>query len=62
MHEVPVTVEEAKSYILAWQDFAISSGLTATAFAGDDLRFPEAEAYYELEEEGKPGARVPMPT
>ena len=53
MHEVPVTVEEAKSYILAWQDFAISSGLTATAFAGDDLRFPEAEAYYELEEEGK---------
>ena len=53
MHEVPVTVEEAKSYILAWQDFAIASGLTATAFAGDDLRFPEAEAYYELEEEGK---------
>jgi len=53
MHEVPVTVEEAKSYILAWQDFAISNGLTATAFAGDDLRFPEAEAYYELETEGK---------
>jgi len=53
MHEVPVTVEEAKSYILAWQDIAISNGLTATAFAGDDLRFPEAEAYYELETEGK---------
>ena len=52
MHEVPVTVEEAKTYILAWQDFAFASGLTATAFAGDDLRFPEAEAYYELEEEG----------
>ena len=53
MHEVPVTVEEAKSYILAWQDFAFKNGLTATAFAGDDLRFPEAEAYYELENEGK---------
>ncbi len=53
MHEVPVTVEEAKSYILAWQDFAFTNGLTATAFAGDDLRFPEAEAYSQLEEEGK---------
>ena len=53
INKVPVTVEEAKTYILAWQDFAFSNGLTATAFAGDDLRFPEAEAYYELEEEGK---------
>ena len=53
IHNVPVTVEEAKTYILAWQDFAISNGLTATAFAGDDLRFPEAEAYYQLEQEGK---------
>lgn len=52
IHEVPVTVEEAKTYILAWQDFALAHGLTATAFAGDDLRFPEAEAYHELEEEG----------
>ncbi len=53
IHNVPVTVEDAKTYILAWQDFAFSNGLTATAFAGDDLRFPEAEAYYELEKEGK---------
>ena len=53
IHDVPVTVEEAKTYILAWQDFAFANGLTATAFAGDDLRFPEAEAYYELEQEGK---------
>ena len=53
IHDVPVTVEEAKNYILAWQDFAFSNGLTATAFAGDDLRFPEAEAYYELEQEAK---------
>ena len=53
IHEVPVTVEEAKEYILAWQEFAFSNGLTATAFAGDDLRFPEAEAYHELEREGK---------
>lgn len=53
MHDVPVTVEEAKTYILAWQDFAFANGLTATAFADDDLRFPEAEAYYQLEEEGK---------
>ena len=53
IHKVPVTVEEAKDYILAWQEFAFAGGLTATAFAGDDLRFPEAEAYHELEEEGK---------
>ena len=53
VHKVPVTVEDAKKYILAWQDFAFSSGLTATAFAGDDFRFPEAPAYYELEQEGK---------
>jgi hypothetical protein len=53
IHKVPVTVEEAKAYILAWQDFAFANGLTATAFAGDDLRFPEAEAYHELEKEGK---------
>jgi hypothetical protein len=53
MHNVPVTIEEAKAYILAWQDFAFSNGLTATAFAGDDLRFPEPEAYHELEVEGK---------
>ena len=53
IHDVPVTVEDAKNYILAWQDFAFANGLTATAFAGDDLRFPEAEAYHELEKEGK---------
>ena len=53
IHEVPVTVEEAKNYILAWQDYALAHGLTATAFAGDDLRFPEAEAYHALEEEGR---------
>ena len=53
IHKVPVTVEEAKDYILAWQEFAFAGGLTATAFAGDDLRFPEAEAYHALEEEGK---------
>ena len=53
IHAVPVTVEEAKTYILAWQDFALAHGITTTAFAGDDLRFPEALAYYELENEGK---------
>lgn len=53
IHNVPVTVEEAKAYILSWQDLAFANGLTASAFAGDDLRFPEAEAYHQLEEEGK---------
>ena len=51
--EVPVTVEDAKAFILAWQDFAFANGLTATAFAGDDFRFPEAPAYSELEREGR---------
>ena len=53
IHDVPVTVEDAKNYILAWQEFAFANGLTAAAFAGDDLRFPEAEAYHALEMEGK---------
>ena len=53
INKVPVKVEEAKTYILAWQELAIAKGLTATAFAGDDLRFPEAEAYSQLEQEGK---------
>ena len=53
IRDVPVTVEEAKTYILAWQDFALAHGFTAAAFAGDDLRFPEGPAYYELEEEGR---------
>ena len=53
IHKVPVTIGEAKVYILAWQDYALAHGITATAFAGDDLRFPESPAYHELEEEGK---------
>ncbi len=53
IRDVPVSVEEAKSYILYWQDFALARGFTATAFAGDDFRFPEAPAYCELENEGK---------
>ena len=53
MNAVPVTVEEAKSYILHWQQFAFANGLTATAFAGDDLRLPEVEAYSQLETEGR---------
>lgn len=54
MKRITPTFEEAKSYLLAWQDIILKNGFTAVADAGADLFFPEAsKAYHELEEEGK---------
>ena len=51
---LPTSVEEAKNYLLAWQDFAFQKGYTAVADAGVDLFSKHApEAYHELEKEGK---------
>lgn len=51
---VPISLEDAKSYILAWQDFALAHGLTGVADAGAELIYPDAsKAYHALEEEGK---------
>ena len=53
-NKLPTTLDEAKDYLLAWQEFAFSKGLTAVADAGADLFYGEAvRAYHELEEEGK---------
>ena len=52
--KLPTSVEEAKSYLLAWQDFALQKGYTAVADAGVELFSKHApEAYHELEKEGK---------
>ena len=54
MPKLPTTLEYAKNYLLAWQDFALSSGFTGVADAGVDIFFKEtAKAYHELEKEGK---------
>ena len=54
MPKVPKTLEDAKKYLLAWQDIAFKNGYTAVADAGVEIVYPEAtKAYYELEQEGK---------
>lgn len=48
------TFEEAKDYLLAWQDIALQKGFTAVADAGSELFYKDCpKAYHELEEEGK---------
>ncbi len=52
--KIPVSFEDAKSYILAWQDIALKNGYVAVADAGADLFFKDASrAYHELEMQGK---------
>lgn len=50
----PTSMEDAKNYLLAWQDFAIKSGFTGVADAGAEIVYPDSpKAYHELEQEGK---------
>ena len=52
--KLPTSMEDAKKYLLAWQDIALKNGYTAVADAGVELFSPEIiKAYHELEEEGK---------
>ncbi len=52
--KIPVSFEEAKNYLLAWQDIALKNGYVGVADAGADIFFKDAsKAYHELEEEGK---------
>ena len=52
--QLPTTIEDAKSYLLAWQDFALSNGFTAVCDAGAEVVHSiSPEAYHELEKEGK---------
>ena len=52
--KLPSSVEEIKEYLLAWQEFALSSGFTAVSDAGAEIVHPDApRAYHELEQEGK---------
>ena len=51
---LPTSVEDAKNYLLAWQEFAFERGFTAVGDAGTELFSKYApQAYYELEEEDK---------
>ena len=51
---LPTSVEDAKNYLLAWQEFAFERGFTAVGDAGTDLFSKYApQAYYELEKEDK---------
>lgn len=52
--KLPTSMENAKEYLLAWQDIAFSNGYTAVADAGVELTNPiTTKAFYELEQEGK---------
>ena len=54
LDNLPKSMEDAKKYLLAWQDFALGNGFTGVADAGMELFYPEcAQAFHELEEEGK---------
>ena len=54
MNKLPSSVEYARKYLLAWQDMALAHGFTAVADAGVELNFKDnAEAYHELEQEGR---------
>ncbi len=52
--QVKMTVEEYKTAIQGWEDFALSMGYTGAYDAGLEISSPqEPKAYYELSEEGK---------
>lgn len=51
---IPYSHEDAKRYLLAWQDIAIKNGYTAVTDAEVKIFSPEIiKAYHELEQEGK---------
>ena len=54
MPKIPVSLEDAKNYLLAWQDFALKAGFTAVGDAGAEIFYKDSpKAYAELEQEGK---------
>lgn len=52
--QLPTSIDDAKAYLLAWQDFALKSGFTAVADAeAEIIHRVTPEAYHELEQEGR---------
>lgn len=52
--ELPMSLQDAKSYILDWQQYIFSKGFTGVTDAGSDLFYKQAnEAYSQLEKENK---------
>ena len=53
VNKLPSSIEQAKSYLLAWQDMTLANGFTAVADAGVDLNYKDnAQAYYALSRRG----------
>ena len=51
---IPISVAEAKEFLLFWQNFAFANGYTGASDAGVEIVTPNAlPAYAELEKEGK---------
>ena len=51
---IPITLEDAKEFLLNWQDFTLSNGFTGVADAGVEIVHPNGlPAYIELEKENK---------
>lgn len=54
LRDASPTLEEAKAYLLNWQETALSNGFTAVADAGAELIYKDSPiAYSELQNEGK---------
>ncbi|MDO5440866.1 MAG: amidohydrolase family protein [Erysipelotrichaceae bacterium] len=54
LNSIPISLEDAKKYILNWQDTAFSKGITAVNDAGSELVCKDANiAYNQLDKEGK---------
>ena len=54
MPKLATSVEDAKKFLLAWQDIAFKNGYTAAADAGVELNTPlSKEAYHQLAQEGR---------
>lgn len=52
--KLPTTLENAKEYLLSWQEMALANGYTAVADAGVEVTNEiTTQAFYELEQEGK---------
>lgn len=52
--KLPISIETAKAYLLAWQNIAIKNGFTSVGDAGVEVAGPIAfRAFCELEQEGK---------
>lgn len=53
INNIPVTTEDAKKYLLKWQDMAIEKGYTTVCDAGTELMYKNANEIYKLLDDEK---------